>query len=126
MRTLSKDENANLQLTVKGNIATVTHTAKVNRDDEARVEMTWNLDFEKVSKDDLLKLAARTVTIKQQAAWRKAADRMKAEKWDNVTFDVAAILAAGRQPADPKARAITAISKLSKAEREEVLKALQG
>lgn len=124
MRQLTKDENAALSLKINDMQATVVHTVKENRATDVRTELTWTFDFANASQEQILKLATRTICITQQARWRKAADRMDAEKWDNATFDVAALLAETRQAAEPKTKALNALQRLSDAERVEIMKAL--
>ena len=127
MRKLTKDEKANLSLTVdeKTKVSTVVHTVKENRTTDVRTELKWHFDFTGVTFKQLLEIATRWVCIKMQADWRKAADRMKAEKWDNVTFKVVDILAERRRQADPKTRVLNAAMKMSKEDREAFIKQLQ-
>jgi hypothetical protein len=95
----------------------VSHTVKESQADDVRFQLGWTFDFSKTSREDVLKLATRTICIKKQAEWRKAKNRMDAKIWDNVTFMVDEVLAEGRKSADPVTRAKGALSKLTKAER---------
>lgn len=126
MRTLTKDENANRAISIDGKNVKCVHTVKTGRDEPVRYELTWTFDFGEVNADELLELAVRNVLIRTQQDWRAAKDRMKEEKWDNKTFSVRGILDETRKSADPFARAKAAAGKLSKEEREALIKELQG
>lgn len=123
LQPIKEDENASISIAVdeKAMRATVSHTVKENRASPARYQLKWVFDFSETPMVDVLKLATRTICIKVQADWRKAKDRMDAEKWQDATFKVEQVLAEGRKSADPVTKAKSAVSKLSKAEREALI-----
>lgn len=128
MRKLAKDEAASKSLETKGNVVTAVHTVKPNKESETRFELVWHIDFDGVKKDELLKLAARTVVIKLQQDWRQAKDRTNAQKWDKVTFKVREILdrPVTRNFEPTVENTMARAKKLSKAEKAELLKQLQA
>jgi len=123
LKALTKDEQATISMVASddGQQCVVSHTVKESKDDDIRYQLSWTFDFSKTTREDLLKLATRTICIKKQAEWRKSKDRMDGEKWDGITFMVDEVLAEGRKSADPVTRAKGALNKLSKAERDALL-----
>ncbi len=130
MRKLTKDESSNKTTTVDvaKKITTVTHTVKPDEKSPARYELIWIMDFSKCTEEQILGLASRSATILKQADWRRAddKDRMNANKWHNVTFDVAEEMSGRRKAADPVAKTATQAKKLNKDEREALIKQLQA
>ena len=123
LKALTKDEQATISMTANADTSTcvVSHTVKESGDADIRYQLSWTFDFSNTSREDVLKLATRTICIKKQAEWRKAKDRMDGEKWDGVTFKVDEVLAETRKSADPVTRAKSALNKLSEAERMALL-----
>lgn len=126
IKAITKDETARRDFKVDGKRVKVVHTVRPDRDSDNRFNLTWTLDFGKVSDADVLELAARTITIRLQADWRKAKNKMDEKVWDHTGFDVAAILAEARQTADPLTKATRQIEKMSADEKAALLKLLQG
>ena len=126
MEQLSADEKATVSTTIEGNAATVRHTVKADGErDTPRFNLTWLLDFSNCTEEQILDWAATSVRIALQGRWRKAPDRMDEEKWDNVTFDVAAVMAE-RSTADPATKARNAIAKLSPEQKAALLAELEA
>ena len=127
MKTLPKGEAANLVMTVKDdNTVNLSHTVQVSKNDPRVQIENWVLDFTGVSHHKLLLLATRTIKIILQRDWRISPDRMKADKWDNRTFNVLDIISnmGKRSTKDPMAAAKNAIGKLSDAEFTELMENL--
>ena len=101
------------------------HAVKVDRDTNDRYNLRWNFDFGTVNEEEILKLAARSMLIRKQGEWRKAKDRINADEWQDVTFDVEVMLAEGRKSADPVTKVVNAVAKMSQAEKADLLALLQ-
>ncbi len=122
MRVLSADDKATRETRVDGDTVHVTRTAREN-EEQPRTVLSWDLDFSNCSNEELLRLAADSVVIAMQSRWRKAPDRQKAEAWDNVTFDVKAeVVDRARIAKSPMQKAVSLLSGMTQAEREEFLK----
>ncbi len=126
MKKILKGETANKSIVINGKVATATNTAKGDKEDAVRYEMVWSFDFSKATQEQIMQLATRSLVIMQQAAWRAddTKNRTKDEKWHNVTFDVANIMANRRKAASPVEKAGTAINKLSDKEKAALIKKL--
>ena len=111
------------------NTIVCVHTVKPSSDSPVRYELNWTFDFAGVTTAEMLALAGRTVLITQQAAWRKLPtdkERLDTDKVDNVTYKVRDMLDAKRTAADPKTKITRAAAKMSKAERAEMIAALEA
>lgn len=126
IKKLTKDDKATINMKVDGKVVHVDHTVKTERDSPVRYQLHWALDFSNVKPEDILELAARTITIKLQADWRKSKNQLDEKSWDKVTFDVAGVLADSRRTVDPLTKAANAVQKLSADEKAELLKLLQA
>ena len=126
LKAIPKGEQATLRTTVQGEKVTTVHTVKPNGESQDRFNLTWTFDFSKVTKEELQKLAERTLRIKMQSNWRKAKDRMDAEIWDNRTFSVREILDTGRKSADPVEKVTNLVEKMSPEEKRALLEQLQA
>ena len=120
MIELSHDDKATISTTIVDKVATVSHTVKVKHDDPVRYQLLWRLDFANCTDDQILGWATTSVRIALQGRWRKADDRADEEKWDNVTFDVAEVMAE-RSTADPATKARNAIKKLTPEQKAALL-----
>lgn len=123
---IAKGEQATITRTVKGDKVTCTHSVKASNDDPNRYNLRWTFNFANVSQEEILTLASKAVLIDKQGSWRKADDRMNAEKWQDATFNVRDMLDNRRQALDPTERVTKVAAKMSKAERDELIKKLQS
>lgn len=131
MKKLSSTDEATRSITPNADKNTIVciHTVKPEKDSPVRYELNWTFDFSDVTASEMLALAGRTVLITQQAAWRKLPtdkERLNEETVDNVTYRVRDMLDQKRSAADPKTKVIRAAEKMSKAERAEMIAALEA
>lgn len=124
LKKIADDATTSVNTTVKGKIATVSHTVKENKDSPERYGLVWNFDFSKCTEEQIIGLAATTVRIMKQGDWRRDAKRMDAEKWHDVTFDVAAEITGRRKSTSSAEKVAKQAAKLSYAEKEELRKLL--
>lgn len=124
MKKLTKDEQATLSTKVDGDLATCTFTVKPDADSPERYNLTVPFDFKGVSREELIQLAVRPLRIDFQGRWRASKNKMD-KSWED-RQSVRNILDGMRTKADPMTRATRAIEKLSKAEREQLMKLLQS
>lgn len=85
-KIVKKGETVSKATRVVGSVVEADRTTKVPGIGE--VAHSWTLDFDAVSQEDVLKLAARTVIITLQARLRKQGKAAKPEDWDGKAFDV--------------------------------------
>lgn len=95
-----------------------------------RYELNCKLDFSACSQTDLLELATRTCVIDLQRQWRVAANvpnstAMKTNPFAAVNVKTA-IVETTRSTGTPMQRAVSAMNKLSTAERSAMLKMLEA
>lgn len=125
MRKLDKTETASRSIVAdaESNTVTVSHTVKPDANSDVRYQLEWTLNFADVTQAELLEMAARTMTIRKQAEWRKASNQMDENAWSNgVTISIREMLDAERSnAADPLAKAKAALSKLDAATRTALL-----
>lgn len=121
MRTIPKGEKATINMSVDlgdddtpKKLVTMTFTAREDKHQDTRTEMTWIMDFGDCSMTELLLEAAKSTKISYVPNWREAKDRMDAEVWDNRTINVKTdILDAGKTPRDPVKATSSLLNKLS-------------
>lgn len=128
VKKLLKTEHATRSMHVKlaDNTVKVSATVRPDGNTSDRYQMEFTLDFTNASPEEMFELASRSAIIAYQAQWRRAKEayRMDASKWER-TIDVKAeILDAERRSADPMAKMLTLMNKLSDDEKEAIRKAL--
>ena len=100
------------------------------KEGDPRHVLTCDIDYSKCSQAEIMELAQRAVTIDLQRQWRVlAATKGSTAKTVNpfAKVDVkTAVIDATRKAATPMSRAMSALSKMSAAEKAELLKALQA
>lgn len=123
MKTLSKDDQATIETTaIDDKNVKVVHTVKPDKDSPVRYNLTWTFNFAGVLPRDILKLATRSLRIDMQRQWRESDDKLNESVWDNVTFNVAEILAGTRERSTNKvAKAEKLLSELSAEQLAELL-----
>lgn len=117
LKEILKGEPSQRSTIVVDDVVTTKHTVKPDEQSQSRYELTWSYNFDGVTHEELLVLAERPMRIRKQAAWRKAADRMDGDKWDNITVSVRDMLDNARQAADPVAKAARAGEKMDAKQR---------
>ena len=125
LKALAADEQATLNTSIVDNVATCTFTVKPEANG-SRFNLLHRYDYTGVSEEEVLALATRSIRIDVQAKWRKAKDKMDAEKWTDKTFMVRDILDESPAKADPVTKALRLADKMTKAERNEYIKKLQA
>ena len=125
LQQIKTDASATINCTAMGKEVNFTHSVKVEQDTKVRYNLNWTFDFATVAQSEILKLAARSMLIRKQGEWRKAKNRLDADVWDEVTFDVESMLAEGRKSADPVTKVVNAVAKMSQAEKADLLALLQ-
>lgn len=126
IKTLTRDESAERSTTTEGKIVHVTRTVKPKSDSEVRYVVEWNIDFDGVTNQELLQLAARGVVIDIQRLFRAASDKER-ESFGKRNFSVRELLDTTRErkTADPATRAKNAVAKLSDEEKAALIADLQ-
>ena len=106
--------------TINGEVVEVVRTTKHNAEAKGH-ELTWSLNFENVTHEQLLELATRSVVIGIQRTFRT--EKGKPEDWNNRDFDVAEELSRSKQRAkvDPKEAARRLLAGMTEEERDEFL-----
>lgn len=93
-----------------------------------RFELVCNLDFSDCSQSDILELATKTCVIDLQRQWRVAANVPNSTATTRNPFATVnvktAIVESTRTTGTPMQRAVSALGKLSPAERAAILKEL--
>lgn len=109
LEQLDKGDNFRRVLpVVEGNMVRATSTVKPDEASQSRYVMVWMFDFTDVSREELLALCAKPLTIIAQRIWRASADRF-ADHWGTHTWSVRDLLdreRAARAPVDPRAAAL--------------------
>jgi hypothetical protein len=127
LRPLGTDETPVKKLTIDAEGQSATYIGTVRPvEGGPQYNLQWKFDFSTCTPEEVLRLAARSIVIAKQGEWRKDKEQTNAERWHEVMFNVHDMLAEGRKTADPFTRAKGAAAKLSKAEREALIKQLQG
>ena len=81
---LNDGESANRSTTVDGRVVTMNMVTRKNAD-APRYAHTWRIDFNGVTDDELLTLAARTVGIAFQRIWRELPSDKQRMEWEPPT-----------------------------------------
>jgi hypothetical protein len=105
------------------NIVEVRHVT-LNKPTRSHYALKWAFDFSGVSREDLLKLAARGLVIDQRPKFKAEKNSDKLEQWDNKTFTVARILAKERVRQSAEEKAAKAVEALDVETQIEMLKKL--
>ena len=125
MKTLTKDQTSDLVIEILSDTKVkLSHTVQASKDD-LRIQIeSWIFDFEKVTRNELLQLASRTVKIIKQRDWRIASDRRNEKVWDNCTFSVRDVIdnLGKRVAVDAVTAAERAIDKLTSEQLAELMK----
>ena len=110
------------EINVSKKLVKVTRSTK--HPARGRVECKWELDFSKVTPEQLYELATRSAVIDYQRTFRDLT-KDESKKMDVGNFDVSELFVAKeRKTLSPMEQAKRAASKLSPAEKAELLKAL--
>ena len=125
IKPIGTNEPAILSTNIKGDIATVCFTAKPdNADGGPRYNMRATLDFNGVSRTQLIAYCVRPLRIDFQTMWRKAANKLDGDVWLDRRMSVLEMLEKKRHVATPAERVNKDVEKMSKDERAELLKTL--
>lgn len=123
MKTVLQGEKRSVGMKVDGNKVAVKHVT-LNKPTDSHYELNWTFDFEKVSREDLIRLATRGLVIDQRPKFKAEKDAKKLEAWDNKTFSVADLLAKERVRLSPVEKASKAVASLGADEQIALLQAL--
>lgn len=129
IRVIKSDETFSGSTVVQpgGKIVNAKFSARKS-DKGDRYELNCKLDFSSCSPTDILELATRTCVIDLQRQWRVAANAPNSKATSTNPFAAVnvktAIVDATRATGTPMQRAVSALGKLSAAEREAILKSL--
>lgn len=106
--------------TFDGDSVEVTRVTKHTAHGEGH-ELTWVLNYENCTREQLLELASRSMVINLQRQFRS--EKGTDDKWNNRTFDVAEVLAESkkRMPVDPRVAALKLLGTMNEDEREAFL-----
>ena len=127
LQPIPSSEQATLNTSIEGKIATVVFSVKPNGEKGTpRYNLTQTFDFENVSEAELIALAVKPLRIDVQSIWRGAKDKMNADVWQGRKWSVRDMLDQTRQKADPVQKAFKLAEGMTKAEREEYIKKLQA
>ena len=127
LQPIPSSEQATLNTSIEGKIATVVFSVKPNGEKGTpRYNLTQTFDFENVSEAELIALAVKPLRIDVQSIWRGAKDKMDADVWQGRKWSVRDMLDQTRQKADPVQKAFKLAEGMTKAEREEYIKKLQA
>ncbi len=87
MLKLKVGEVGNKSTTVEGNFADCVHTTvHKSLNDGERFQLNWNLDFSKMTQEQIVAAAAEHFIIKIRRSFSKC-DKPKNDDWNNVSFD---------------------------------------
>ena len=127
LQPMATDAQAVLRTFGKGETIEVTFTVKENGEKGTpRYNLVWSFDFANVTAAEVRTLAARSLRIDGQAAWRKASDKMNADVWQDRKWSVRAMLDQTRQTADPAQKIMNAAAKMNKSERDALMGMLKS
>ena len=125
IRKLGKDEAAPTKLAIEGRKVTAMYTCRKDKDSADRYAVQSIVDFTNCSQDEIIEMASRTIVIDLQRQWRTLAKSNLANATKPGTFatiDVKRdVLEATRRATDPATKVVSALDKMSDAEREALL-----
>ncbi len=122
LQPIGADEQATLNTSIEGKIATVVFSVKPNGEKGTpRYNLTQTFDFENVSEVELIALAVKPLRIDVQSVWRSAKDRMDADVWQDRKWNVRSMLDQTRQKADPTVKVLKDAESMSQAERNALM-----
>ena len=125
IRKIGKDDTASTKITVAGKNVTAVYTCRKDKDAADRYSVQSTLDFSNCSQDEILEMAARTIVIDLQRQWRTLAKNNLANATKAGTFASINVkqdvVEAARKATDPAIKVVSALDKMSDAEREAVL-----
>lgn len=126
IQTLKHDDKGNISITIdksNKNIVNCALTAKPDNQSPVRYQMYWKFDFDGVSVDEIKEIAANYLKIRAQDAWRKDPN-YKDDSYADKTFKVMELINKQRTRKSPAEKILTQVKKLSKAERDALLREL--
>ncbi len=127
LQPIGADEQATLNTSIAGKIATVVFSVKPNGEKGTpRYNLTQTFDFENVSEVELIALAVKPLRIDVQSVWRGAKNRMDGDVWQDRKWSVRDMLDQTRQKADPVQKGLKLAEGMTKAEREDYIKKIQA
>ncbi len=122
MQLIGADEQATLNTSIAGKIATVVFSVKPNGEKGTpRYNLTQTFDFANVSEAELIGLAVKPLRIDVQSIWRSAKDKMDADVWQDRKWSVRDMLDQTRQKADPTVKVLKVAEGMTKTERDALM-----
>lgn len=104
----------------------VVRSVRASQDDPVPTEVQWTFDFEGVTKEHLVKLAIESLTIKAQAAWRRAHKKGESSRLSQRTWKVADMVSQTRERVSKVEKASRLAEGMTKEERTAAIAALMA
>lgn len=125
IKAMAADEQAVLRMSIEGKIVTMIFSVK-EKMGEPSCNLTWHVDFEGSTTEQIMLEAARAFKIDKALEWRSAKDKMNADVWQGRAFNFAEEKAKGPHKKTDIEKADADAKKLTPAERKRHLATLEA